>query len=518
MLFYLLSVHGFLRTGWISPGAKKYGLAYALSLLAFLLAMLSKGSVAPLPLVLLGIMAWRRRPTGEDLAGLAPFFAVAAGLVGVNIWFQTHGADEIIRHASGIERLLGAAASVWFYLSKAVVPVDLTFVYPQWRVDAGQARWWVPLLAALALTVALWRGRRRIPAAFFAWAYFVVMLLPVLGFTDVYFMRYSLVADHYEHLAMIGVLALTGAGWDRWRLRPGGGTWAWAAATPRRQRPRGSHLAPGWRLSRRGHSLPGDPRAEPRQLDGVQQSRPARIRRRPEGGGGAGLRAGDPAESEFAEAYLNRGELQLEAGRFQEAIGNFAEALRLRPNYPEACYNLGNAWHALGRNPEAVADFARALRLRPQYPEAENNLGSTLVDLGRVPEAISHYERAIQIDPAYDDVRFNLANALAGQGHDSEAIAEYTNALHLKPDYPEAENNLAMAEERSRQLEAAIAHFEAAVRLRPGYVQARNNLGVALAMARRPDEARAEFEEVLRQQPDYAPARQNLARLRAMGP
>jgi protein O-mannosyl-transferase len=518
MLFYLLSIFWFLRTGWVAPAARKYGLAYALSLFAFLLALLSKGSVAPLPVVLLGIIAWQRRLTWRDVAGLAPFFVISAALIAVNIWFQTHGLHEIIRQATATERLLGAAGAVWFYLYKAVLPVDLIFVYPQWHVSAGEARWWLPLLAALTLTAALWRARRSVPAAWFAWVYFVVLLLPVLGFTDVFFMRYSLVADHYQHLALIGVLALAAAGWDRWRRQPAGATLAWIAAAL----VVGGYGVLTWRQA-------GTYRDEETLYRATLERSPGSWMVYNNLGlldSAAGRKAAAAQDYEqairfnpaFAEAYLNRGELQLELGRIPEAIGNFQEAWRLRPSYPEACYNLGNAFHRVGQNAEAVADFEAALRLRPYYPQAENNLGAALVDLGRVPEAIRHYERAIQLDPAYADVHFNLANALAGQGHDPEAIAEYAAALRLKPDYPEAENNLALADERIRQLDAAIAHFQAALRLRPQYLQARNNLGVALAMAQRAAEARAQFEEVLRQEPNYPSALQNLARLRAMGP
>jgi len=572
MLFYLLSIFSFLRTGWQdagpgpeSPEAGRFGMKrrsglgttratswpdpfYWLSLFAFILAMLSKGSVAPLPLVLLGIIGWRRRLAWRDLAALAPFFAVSAGLVAVNIWFQTHGAHEVIRQASALQRLLGAAAAIWFYLSKAVAPFGLIFVYPQWHVDAAEVRWWLPLLATVALTVLLgYKARLRSlhppsprattgqaanhavtisasrsddriwRACLCAWLYFCALLLPVLGFTDVFFMRYSLVADHYQHLAIIGVFALAGAGWEGWRRRPNAAARAWLVAV----------LAVGglgfltWRQTRLYRDEETLYRATLERSPaswmvynnlGLLESRAGRKT--------AARRDFEQAlrlNPDFAEAHLNRGELALEAGRFEDAIADFNESIRLRPNYPEARYNLGAARHGLGRNAEAVSDYEAALRLRPAYPDAENNLGTALVDLGRIPEAIRHFERAVQLDSAYAGARYNLANTLAGTGRDAEAIAQYAAALRLKPDYPEAENNLALAYQRGRRLDEAISHFQAAVRLRPDYLQARNNLGVALAMAQRLPEARAQFQEVLRRQPDYAPARQNMARLRAMG-
>ena len=76
-----------------------------LSLLAFALAMLSKGSVAILPLILLLIVWWKRgRIDLVDLLRVAPFFLVAVVLTIVNIWFQTHGSGETIRFVTPLER------------------------------------------------------------------------------------------------------------------------------------------------------------------------------------------------------------------------------------------------------------------------------------------------------------------------------------------------------------------------------------------------------------------------------
>ena len=177
---------------------------YWLSLFAFALAMLSKGSVAVLPVLLIGIVWWLRPLTKWDLVRTAPFFAVAAALAGVNVWFQTHGTDLVFRAATFTERLLGAGGATWFYLYKAFLPVDLYFVYPMWHIQAEKLLWWLPLSAASIVTAVLWRYRKGWSRPFlFAWGFFCVALVPVVGFTDVGFMRFSLVADRYQHIAVI---------------------------------------------------------------------------------------------------------------------------------------------------------------------------------------------------------------------------------------------------------------------------------------------------------------------------
>ena len=194
-----------------------------LSLLSFLLAMLSKGTVAILPLVLVLIVWWqRRRITRWDWVRTAPFFLVAAVLSEVNVWFTIHRTGEVLRTASFAERLAGAGAAVWFYLSKAIVPIDLSLIYPQWNIRTGEPDWWLPIMAALGVTLVLW-VRRKSPQSnwvwslLLAWGFYCVALIPVLGFADTVSMNYSLVADRYQYLAVIGVVALIAAGWSYWR-------------------------------------------------------------------------------------------------------------------------------------------------------------------------------------------------------------------------------------------------------------------------------------------------------------
>ncbi len=148
---------------------------YWLSLAAFTLGMLSKGSVAVLPALLLLIVWWLRPLTRWDLLLTVPFFAVAALLAVVNVWFQTLSSGEVIRSADFTERLLGAGCAVWFYLYKVLLPLDLVFIYPQWHIAASNFLCWLPLVAALVVTVALWLYRNNWSRPYlFAWGFFCV--------------------------------------------------------------------------------------------------------------------------------------------------------------------------------------------------------------------------------------------------------------------------------------------------------------------------------------------------------
>ena len=70
-------------------------------------------------------------------------------------------------------------------------------------------------------------------------------------------------------------------------------------------------------------------------------------------------------------------------GKLEEAIAEYREALRLKPDYPEAHANLGNALKDQGKLDEAITECREALRLKPDYAEAHYNLGNALSQPGK---------------------------------------------------------------------------------------------------------------------------------------
>ena len=111
------------------------------------------------------------------------------------------------------ERPAAAGGAVWFYLGKLLWPHPLSANYPRWQINAGQWFSYLPLLAVIVILAIFWlRGRSGgagSRACFFAFAYFIVALLPILGLIDTYIFQFSLVFDHFQYLASIGPLALT---------------------------------------------------------------------------------------------------------------------------------------------------------------------------------------------------------------------------------------------------------------------------------------------------------------------
>jgi len=203
------------------------------------------------------------------------------------------------------------------------------------------------------------------------------------------------------------------------------------------------------------------------------------------------------------------------AGRIEEAIGQYEQALQVAPDDAEAHYNLGVALEQMGRVPEAIEHYEQALRLRPEYAAAYSNLGSISLRLGKVPEAIAQYERALQFEPDMAEAYYNLGLALKQAGRVEEAIKRYTEAIRIKPDYAEAHYNLANALLGLGKVSEAIEHYEQALQIKPDFAEAHYNWGVALEQTGRVPEAIEHYQQALRLRPGFAEAQNGLARLKA---
>ena len=76
----------------------------------------------------------------------------------------------------------------------------------------------------VASGIGLWRLRTWSRAPLAAWLIFGGSLFPVLGFFNVYPFRYTFVADHFQYLPNLALIALAAAGmWVQSRLARGGG-------------------------------------------------------------------------------------------------------------------------------------------------------------------------------------------------------------------------------------------------------------------------------------------------------
>jgi protein O-mannosyl-transferase len=394
---------------------------YDLSLAAFLLALLSKTAVVMLPVVLLLLAWWRRGKVGwSDVLRTVPFFALSLVFGLVTMSFQhAHVLSKMPARTDGfVAHLLAAGWVPWFYLSKAILPINLAMTYTKWNFNPLRWDSYVPGTMLVSSFALFWWKRHTWGTPFlFGLGYFLVMLFPVLGFIDQSFYRATLVADHWQYYSIVGVIALVVAGAQKVcrdfgkRGREIGflasatilvmmGTACWMRAD----------------VYRDDESL---------WLDDLKKNPTSWL------------------------AHYNLGVAAGKAGRVEEAIGHYSQTLRLSPNYNEARNNLGVALAEAGDLDGAIIKFRESLRLFPGNAEAHNNLGLALARQGHSQQAVPCYEEAVRLRPNYVVAHMNLATALVQLGRTNDAVNHYEYALRIRPDFAEAQ--IALAQLRAGQ-------------------------------------------------------------------
>ena len=207
----------------------------------------------------------------------------------------------------------------------------------------------------------------------------------------------------------------------------------------------------------------------------------------------------DPREAGY---HLNLANELMQVDAWDEAIGQYEQALTLRTGFYDALNGLGAALQISGRREEAIARFREATESRPDHPLAHDNLGDALLRAGRAEEAEASFRRAVNLDPDNADYHADLGNVLLEQQRWDQAIASYRCALDRKPEYPEALNSLGSALMERGDPAAAIEPIQRAIALRPDSPEAHDNLGNAFLQSGRWDETDACFQRAIQLQPD----------------
>lgn len=211
-----------------------------------------------------------------------------------------------------------------------------------------------------------------------------------------------------------------------------------------------------------------------------------------------------PLDPGSAEAFNDRGVALHGQQRYEEALANYAQALRLKPDYGVAHYNQGTALLSLGRWEEALDCYDRAIALDPRHAAAHMNRGLTLQKLSRYEDAVASYDAAIALDSSLAGAHNDRGTALENIGRLDEALASYDVAAGLDPRDAVARCNGGNALLALNRPEEALARYDRAISLAPNHVDAHFNRGSALLMLERHDEALASYDKASLLRPEHA--------------
>jgi len=468
----------------------------------FALGMLAKTSIVTLPAVLLVISIWRHgRLRIEDVIASLPFFGVALGLGGLALWFQQERsiADDIVRDDGLLSRFALAGWAIWFYLGKALFPVGLCFNYPRWTCDPANLLVFVPSAAWLALGGALLAARRWVTGGpFVAWSWYSLLLFPVLGFVNIYFMKYSLVADHWQYTALPAVVVVVVALGKQVVDRVGAAarvpalvtagvlaTLLLAMSVSHSTVFAGADNQPLWEDTLEKNPLAWSAHNNLASLIALKAVDP----KLQLGGNDVASHPATPAE---------RQEL------WSAARPHYAEAVRLAPHDVSVRTNYGTSLIAAGDNQGAREQFEAALTIKQREVERLRRLGDTAT--------------ADLILKSSAEIISNLGQLSAAEGNAAAAAEHYRRALELNPEQPKANLNYGQLQLAAGKLEEAERYFLAALRTKPHVAAVHHNLGVVYFRQNRRDKAMLHLKIALKLDPQDRGAATLLNRLQTAGP
>ena len=354
--------------------------------------------------------------TLADCSRTLPFFLVGLGIALADYAYYV-GIDDPISFAyTPLERGLIAAHALAFYVGKLLWPAGLTGIYPHWETGVGDALAWGGAAGFAAVVAALWHWRRQLGRGPLAGVlFFAVALSPVLGFVDFGYMRFSFVADRYQYLGGIGLIAVV-------------------VGAAGRACQRGLGMLPAHR------------------------TRPARLAI---GAAGAAI---------LAVAGLltwNQAGLYRDPGTF------FTHVITHNPQARGAHNNLGNYLHDEGRDQEALAAYQIVLERQPENHKLLNRIGALLERQGRLEEAVERYREALRLNPQQQNALFNLAKILINRGRYAEGVASAQKLIAHNPDHARAHHMVGLGLFRLNRKAEALRHYDRALALDPNLTQAR---------------------------------------------
>ena len=476
--FYLAAAFCFLKAylGSVSSGdqndqSQNRSLVSTISFAAiglFICAMLSKTVAATLPAALLLIIYWKNGVIRiRDWILVAPMFLIGVPMGLATAWLEKHhvGAMGAEWDFSAIDRVLIAGRAVCFYASKIVVPNEQIFIYPRWQIDSNSTlQYLFPALAIGGILVSFFLRNKIGRGPVVCLLFFVGTLFPALGFLDVYPMRYSYVADHFQYVASIGIIAIVIGS-------------VWHVARQKSEDVRQYTIIFGFVAVAVCGWLTWSQIGDYKNVETLWRNT---LLKNPD----------------CWMAHNNLGEFHLNPANGKsskvKAEKHFRRAVKINPNAVEVLNNLGSFLAEDQRTNEAREYLEKALAIDETFAAAHFNLGVVCQKEKRIADAKDHYEKAIELDSGYGSAYYNLASLFIAERQLDKAANALQSVIALKPKvilsesdgrpFALAHNNLGSIMKDQKQLDEAAEHFYQAIELSPNLADPYFNLAAVLQL------------------------------------
>jgi len=211
--------------------------------------------------------------------------------------------------------------------------------------------------------------------------------------------------------------------------------------------------------------------------------------------------------------YFQSGESYFEKGKYSESAIEFANAIKIDPDYADAHFQLAESYLNLRQPDRALPEFERTVELRPDYFRARLAMANLLTTSRNFMGAQEQTDWLLKRRPNDPASHAAASSLLAAENRVADAIRETQQTIALAPSQWEFHLGLGLLQLKDNQPDAAEASFKKVMEMDPKAVQARLLLGSFYESANRLTEAEQQFTDAIALDPHTVSPREALARL-----
>ncbi|MFN4081167.1 MAG: tetratricopeptide repeat protein [Saprospiraceae bacterium] len=412
-----------------------------------LLSCFSKVQAVTLPLSMLALNIWYRKPLLDfrQLLKLAPFFALSLifGLINLYTLKVQGSTNDDVTNFNFLDRLCIGAYSFCVYLYKLLIPYPMSPLYPYprplpWYIYAAP----IPFLAFWAGTWYLWKNGNRVAVSGILFFFFNVMfLLQVLGAGQ------GFLADRFTYVAYFGFFAIA--------------AWYFSAIPSAR---RGVALGVAGALF---------------LIYALVSIRQIGVWKNGETLWSHVLRF---EQGKNSLPYWNRGQYLRKLGRYDEALRDYDEAIRISPRNPELYNSRGKTYFDMGMSGKfpdksleyinkAIQDYTSAVDIPGLKPKTRAevliNRGAGFGYLRRFDESLRDMNEGLAVDPSNKNGYFNRSIVYYTMGQFEKAVEDYTTYLKYDPFHVNIRYERGMLYRTMNRLDEALSDLDQVIRDNP---------------------------------------------------
>ncbi len=471
-LFFLTSLITY--NYFLLKKSKKF---YFISLLIFILSLLSKPTAISLPFILLLIDYFHSKKINKNnIIEKIPFFLLS--LIFAILAFigqRSAGAVPANFIQSLPKNIILSLRILLFYLYKTILPINLSCLYP----DPGTIDQWFSKVSLFApfiifiFVVLIVISSKITHKIVFGSLFFLITILPVLQIIPIG----QPIADRYTYIPLLGIFYIFAEGLLKLIIKASKifkillllilvfiiSSFSY-------------HSANRCKVWKDGITLWTDV-----------------IRQYPN----------------LAKPYNNRGILYAQIGKYDEALRDLNKSIILNPNLAETYNNRGLLFFSIRNYEKAITDFNQAINLNKNIPEFYNNRGYAFYVIGDIEKAISDLDKACLLNPGYADAYLSRARCYLSLNKLNPALSDLSRAIKLNPFLIDAYSVRASVYTELKEFPMAIADFSKAIKINPNIANLYNSRGILYCYENKYDSAIADFSRAIELNPKEPKAYNN---------